>query len=1098
LALPIFVITIFVSAFLLFLVQPIVGKLILPKLGGTPQVWNTCMVFFQSALLLGYAYTHTVSTRLKLRQQLVLHCCLLALPVLIMFMFPMYTRVQDWSPPSGSNPIVDTLILLAIIVGVPFFVVSTSAPLLQKWFAYSGHPQARDPYFLYAASNLGSLLSLYFYPLVIEPNTVLAFQSQIWFFGYLILAACVLYGAYTIFKLAPPDSVLAAEAAAEAAATAPAPVTETSEAIAPAPAPVPAAESATAVKSGPAPRSIQRKKGMKLAGGAADEPHANVAREPVVDNLYGANAPMTTWRRIRWVLLAMVPSSLMLGVTSYVSTDLSPFPLVWIIPLSLYLLSFILVYLKFWTGNPIFKFGSGYTMHDATIFVLQPVGILILAFIVLTHRFDPIYATGLTMLGFFANALACHGELAKDRPSTKHLTEYFLLMSVGGMLGGVFNGILAPMLFQTSVLEFNIAICLACFVRPLYMLSGWFEEMLYSLAPGFRAWVVGQGDEMAKSMGKPAPNSTYLFSYFLDVAFALLLLVAVYFLSDTLNYGTQDGRKNLIAVMKYLPVPKTQGGMQIAFNILVFFIPMVFCFFFAGRPLRMGLALVALLVGHLYMAENDDRRFVDARRTYFGLLRVQKSVEEPQDEEERRNFRNALAVNKKGEPMGAAYPFTFLMHGTTYHGRNYLPPSKEDPGRVDLTRLATTYYHRYGPVGIVMERYNWFKGAQNTFRADVRMPAAMVSQIAASIGTSHLPMSALVETWSEPPFATIGLGTGTMISYARPYQHMTYYEIDDVIREFSIPESGDGHFTYIQNAIRRGVNAEVIMGDARQSLGREKDNYNNSFIYSFDFLKRKFEPPVRNNDEMFRHREGYYKVINVDAFSSDAIPIHLCTKQAIQLYLNKMTDDGVLMVHTSNRHMDLVIPVARIVLELSKESVKKAEEAVETMSPERLREIYVRTNPKEAEKFDIKNADNLKKAKEVYVKSQEIHCRVGKDRADREKYMGHFSSEYVMVYRGAASIDKAEREKRGDGVFADYVEDLSTKKTELINGNQMKAEGGAPDGYQILNADIEWYDPTVRHIRSRGSRGLDKAITEKDALWTDDYSYILGVLRLPW
>src|SRR5262245_62139899 len=172
LALPIFVITIFVSAFLLFLVQPIVGKLILPKLGGTPQVWNTCMVFFQSVLLLGYAYTHSVSTRLKLRQQLMLHCVLLVIPVLMMLAFPVYQRVQDWSPPAGANPIAETLILLGLIIGVPFFVVSTSAPLLQRWFGYSGHHQAHDPYFLYAASNLGSLLSLFFYPALIEPFTL--------------------------------------------------------------------------------------------------------------------------------------------------------------------------------------------------------------------------------------------------------------------------------------------------------------------------------------------------------------------------------------------------------------------------------------------------------------------------------------------------------------------------------------------------------------------------------------------------------------------------------------------------------------------------------------------------------------------------------------------------------------------------------------------------------------------------------------------------------------------------------------------------------------------------------------------------------------
>ena len=127
-----YALTIFLSAFLLFQVQPLIGKMILPKLGGTPQVWNTCMLFFQSALLLGYAYTNAVSTRLKLRQQLMVHSVLLALPIVTMLMFPIYAEVQEWSPPPGSNPIINTLGLLALIVGIPFFVVSTSAPLLQS------------------------------------------------------------------------------------------------------------------------------------------------------------------------------------------------------------------------------------------------------------------------------------------------------------------------------------------------------------------------------------------------------------------------------------------------------------------------------------------------------------------------------------------------------------------------------------------------------------------------------------------------------------------------------------------------------------------------------------------------------------------------------------------------------------------------------------------------------------------------------------------------------------------------------------------------------------------------------------------------------
>ena len=295
------------------------------------------------------------------------------------------------------------------------------------------------------------------------------------------------------------------------------------------------------------------------------------------------------------------------------------------------------------------------------------------------------------------------------------------------------------------------------------------------------------------------------------------------------------------------------------------------------------------------------------------------------------------------------------MHGTTYHGRNYLYDPASEMGKhfKDISRLATTYYHRYGPVGAVMERDNWLPGPQNSFWADNRMPTAIVGQIAAGLGAGTLPLPAMVETWSEPPFATIGLGTGTMVSYARPYQHMTYYEIDEVIREFSLPKdsSEEGLFTYLQSAIRRGVNLEVVMGDARQSLGayageagekREAENLENSFVYFGDFSKMDTKAKSRayaNAPYQFVHRtktpdanskvptpppslrEKYYKVINVDAFSSDAIPVHLITKQAIELYMSKIRDDGVLCVHTSNRHMDLVRPVARIALELGLECI---------------------------------------------------------------------------------------------------------------------------------------------------------------------------------
>src|SRR5262245_24112595 len=186
-----------------------VGKMILPKLGGTPQVWNTCMVFFQSALLAGYAYTHAVSTRLKLRHQILLHGAILFLPFLILLPNGPF-NVSGFSPTTGGNPIPQTLWLLAMIVGIPFFVVASSAPLLQRWFAATGHVAAQDPYFLYAASNAGSLLSLLAYPFVVEPWLPLHYrpdfgigQAELWTIGYVLFVILVLGCAAMAWKAAP-------------------------------------------------------------------------------------------------------------------------------------------------------------------------------------------------------------------------------------------------------------------------------------------------------------------------------------------------------------------------------------------------------------------------------------------------------------------------------------------------------------------------------------------------------------------------------------------------------------------------------------------------------------------------------------------------------------------------------------------------------------------------------------------------------------------------------------------------------------------------------------------------------------------------------
>src|SRR5208283_1809496 len=186
-----FLLTLFLSAFLLFCVQPLIAKMILPLLGGSPAVWTTCMVFFQAALLAGYLYAHAASTWLSHRWQTGVHVGLLCLALVVLPLGLSASLVE--SLPSRGDPVLWLLGALALTVGLPFFVVSASAPLLQHWFAGSGQQGSRDPYFLYAASNLGSMLALLGYPLLLEPSFRLLEQSRLWAFGYgllIVLTAC--------------------------------------------------------------------------------------------------------------------------------------------------------------------------------------------------------------------------------------------------------------------------------------------------------------------------------------------------------------------------------------------------------------------------------------------------------------------------------------------------------------------------------------------------------------------------------------------------------------------------------------------------------------------------------------------------------------------------------------------------------------------------------------------------------------------------------------------------------------------------------------------------------------------------------------------
>ena len=258
-----FGITLFLSSALLFWVQLMVGKMVLPALGGTPAAWNTCMVFFQAGLLLGYAYAHVLPARIGVRRHAPIHLVLLLLPLAIL---PI--ALQNESPPVGADAVFWLLGTLTLMLGLPFVLVASSAPLLQRWFAASADTRGRDPYFLYAASNLGSLLALISYPLLIEPHLTLSEQSVAWTAGYAGLGVLMAVAVVGVWQ---------------------------------------------------------------------------TSSRPV--DVPAIATPAPTWSvRLRWLLLALVPSSLMLSVTTYLTTDLAAIPLLWVLPLTIYLLTFVLAF----------------------------------------------------------------------------------------------------------------------------------------------------------------------------------------------------------------------------------------------------------------------------------------------------------------------------------------------------------------------------------------------------------------------------------------------------------------------------------------------------------------------------------------------------------------------------------------------------------------------------------------------------------------------------------------------------------------------------------------------------------------------------------
>jgi hypothetical protein len=494
-----YALTLFLSAALLFIVQPMFARLVLPLLGGSPAVWNTTQVFFQAVLLAGYAYAYLTTCWLTPRRQVLLHSGLLLIPL---FLLPIAIP-KGWTPPTASNPVPWLLALLAVSVGLPFFVVSTSGPLLQQWFTRTGHRAAADPYFLYAASNLGSLLALLSYPAIIEPTLKLADQSRGWAIGYGLLVVLIIGCGVFLWR---------------------------------------------------------------ASAGAGSLPTTSAAK---------VEEKLTPKRRLRWLMLAFVPSSLMLSVTTYLSTDIAAIPLLWVIPLALYLLTFVLV---FASKPPL----PHWLMVRVLPFVLLPLVVLLAAHLTQTTLLLII----LHLLAFFVVAMVCHGEIARDRPTPRHLTQFYLWISLGGVLGGIFNALLAPVIFS-GVWEYPLTLVLAGLLLPLPLSAT--TERRPEARPS------RQSAKRQETEGRERRQR--LLDWALPLA-VLLVVAAVL----------------LILKVQDLPLDPT-------LLLVIFGVPALICLYFVRRPLRFGLGIgVIVLASVIYVGGGG--RLLYTGRSFFGVYRV--------------------------------------------------------------------------------------------------------------------------------------------------------------------------------------------------------------------------------------------------------------------------------------------------------------------------------------------------------------------------------------------------------------------------------------------------------------------------------------------
>jgi len=558
-----YAVTIFLSAFLLFQVQPLIAKIILPWFGGSAAVWSAAMLFFQLVLLAGYAYSHLSIRFLKARTQVIVHATLLLASCALLPVMPSET----WKPSEVGDPTLRILMLLTVTIGLPYFLLSSTSPLLQAWYVRTSG--SGMPYRLFALSNFGSMLALISFPFLVEPNLTSRHQAYAWSVGYVAFALVCAYAGWS----------------------------------------------------------------SKTVGQVPDLPNVPSAARPSFIDL------------TLWVTLAAIASVILFSITTHLSQNVAPIPLLWVLPLALYLATFMIA------------FESDKLYHRGVMFVLlipifyymvrdlyEDQGNLHIKYLI------PVFSAGL-----FLCCMLCHGELARRRPAPRYLTLFYLMVSLGGALGGIFVTLIAPRVFHSN-LELPLAIGASAIVAAMVM-----------------------GDSAFR---RPPRSAAILFTVVSLGVVAAALLIPI---TSPLNLHFKQG---LIA-----------GACSIIGAVVIFF----------GTEHRIGhwtfrftlLAAVGLYLGVLGQQEREkETGYRLIARNFYGVLHIRDDLSTSPDEYSLRTlFHGTINHGSQILDEELRYKATSYYGEQSGVGRAIRALQKRGPVRVGVVGLGAGVLSNYGRAG---------------------------------------------------------------------------------------------------------------------------------------------------------------------------------------------------------------------------------------------------------------------------------------------------------------------------------------------------------------------------------------------------------------